>query len=94
MGDDLPALVRLVRAWATGTYTEIPWRSMALVLGALVYFVNPMDAIPDPFPGVGFIDDVSVIAFVVGAVRSDVLRFVRWEKERRSRRTPVRRAVS
>jgi uncharacterized membrane protein YkvA (DUF1232 family) len=85
--DDLWALVRLVRAWASGTYRDVPWRSIALVVGALVYFVNPLDAVPDPLPSVGLVDDVSVIAFVVGVVRSDIRRFIKWEEgRRRSRR--------
>jgi hypothetical protein len=54
-GDDLSAFVRLVRAWASGTYRDVPWRSMALVVGALVYFLNPLDAVPDPLPSVGLV---------------------------------------
>jgi uncharacterized membrane protein YkvA (DUF1232 family) len=94
-GDDLSAFVRLVRAWASGTYRDVPWRSMALVVGALVYFLNPLDAVPDPLPSVGLVDDISVIAFVVGVVRSDIRRFVQWEKRRRgAQRRPSRRQAS
>lgn len=36
----------------------------ALIIGALLYFINPFDIMPDITPFVGFIDDMSVIALV------------------------------
>lgn len=36
----------------------------ALVIGALIYFINPFDIMPDITPFVGFLDDMSVIALV------------------------------
>ncbi len=36
----------------------------ALVIGALLYFINPIDAIPDLTPYLGFIDDIGVIGLV------------------------------
>ena len=36
-----------------------------LAFGALLYFISPIDAIPDMTPFVGFIDDIGVIALVV-----------------------------
>jgi uncharacterized membrane protein YkvA (DUF1232 family) len=81
-GRDVRALSRMVQAWASGSYRDIPWRSIALVLGALVYFLNPLDAIPDPLPGTGYLDDATVIAFVAGVVRADIKRFLRWERSK------------
>ena len=53
--DDLMALARLVAAWARGEYTAVPWRSILMAVGALVYFLDPFDAIPDAIPGFGYI---------------------------------------
>ncbi len=36
----------------------------ALIIGTLLYFINPFDILPDITPFVGFIDDMSVIALV------------------------------
>jgi uncharacterized membrane protein YkvA (DUF1232 family) len=36
----------------------------ALIIGALVYFINPFDLVPDIIPFVGFVDDMTVIALV------------------------------
>ncbi len=53
----LTALIRLVKAWISGDYREIPWRSIALSVAAIIYFVNPIDMIPDIIPILGFFDD-------------------------------------
>ena len=33
----------------------------AALIGALAYFVLPLDAVPDVLPGVGFTDDAAVL---------------------------------
>jgi uncharacterized membrane protein YkvA (DUF1232 family) len=47
--------------------------------GAAVYFVVPVDLLPDALPGVGFVDDVLVIRAVVESVRDELERFRAWE---------------
>lgn len=37
----------------------------ALVLAALMYLINPLDTIPDALPGIGFIDDLAVMAIAL-----------------------------
>src|SRR5688500_906214 len=44
---DIQLLVRLVRAWARGEYRDVSRTTMALVIGALAYFLTPLDAIFD-----------------------------------------------
>jgi len=45
---------------------EVHWGKKALALGALLYFIIPFDSIPDFAPFVGYLDDIGVIALVVG----------------------------
>ena len=45
------------------------WVKTVLV-GALVYFISPVDAIPDVIVGLGYIDDAGVVAAAVAAVGS------------------------
>ena len=77
--DDLPVLLRLARAWARGDYRRIPWKSLVLVVAGLLYFLAPIDAIPDFIPVLGYLDDAAVIAYVLRAVQSDVRAFEEWE---------------
>jgi uncharacterized membrane protein YkvA (DUF1232 family) len=81
---DLHALARLVSAWARREYTIVPWRAIAMSTAALLYFVNPFDAIPDAILGFGYLDDASVLAFVAGAIKRDLERFAEWEALRQS----------
>ena len=39
-------------------------RDKAIIIGALLYFINPFDLIPDITPLLGFIDDMGVIGLV------------------------------
>lgn len=82
---DLLALVRLVRAWADGDYRQVSRKTLLSVVGAVLYFVFPLDAIPDFIPVVGYADDVAVVAAVVRSIRDDLDRFRQWEAEQRDR---------
>jgi len=77
--DDLMSFIRLLRAWAKGSYRQAPWKSVALIIGAILYFVSPLDAIPDVIPVLGFADDAFIIAFVMRHVRRDIAAFRDWE---------------
>jgi uncharacterized membrane protein YkvA (DUF1232 family) len=77
--DELMTFLRLIKAWASGEYRQAPWKSIALVIGAILYFVSPIDAIPDFIPILGFADDAFIIAFVMRAIRKDVRAFREWE---------------
>lgn len=75
----LTALIRLLRAYISGEYRDIPWGSIVLVIVGIIYFVSPIDLIPDAIPVIGLIDDAAVIAFVVAQIRADLDDFLVWE---------------
>ncbi|MEO0558076.1 MAG: YkvA family protein [Bacteroidota bacterium] len=76
---DLPLLIRFVRAYVKGDYRRIPWKALVMAAGALVYFVMPVDLIPDFLVGTGFLDDAAVIAYVIKSLRDDLKQFEAWE---------------
>ncbi len=76
----LTALFRLLSAWAKGEYTEVSLKTILWVIAAIIYFVNPFDAIPDFIPGVGYVDDAVVIVFVINTIRRDLDKFLEWER--------------
>lgn len=78
---DLATLVRLVRAWFSKEYREVPWQTIAIALGAIIYFVNPFDAIPDFIPGVGYLDDALVIGVTVKSIKTALDAFRAWEND-------------
>lgn len=77
----LTSLFRLLWAYIRKDYRDIPWGSIVLVVVAIIYFVSPLDLIPDTLPGIGHIDDAALIAFVVAQIRADLDNFLAWEIE-------------
>src|ERR1700733_14850010 len=49
---------------------QTPLRVKAVLLGAIAYFVLPMDAIPDYIPVIGYTDDAAVLAAAIKLVTS------------------------
>jgi uncharacterized membrane protein YkvA (DUF1232 family) len=39
----------------------VPWQRKVIVVAALLYFILPLDAIPDLVPVIGYLDDFGVI---------------------------------
>lgn len=75
----LQAMIRLIRAYANGDYRDISWQSLVIVVLAVVYFVSPLDAIPDWFLGVGYLDDALVVSWAVKQVKDELDAFMAWE---------------
>ncbi len=78
--DELSVFFRLLKRWVNGDYKEVPWRTIVLIIAGIIYFVNPIDAIFDVIPFVGYIDDVTVVGIVLNSVRKDIEKFLEWEK--------------
>lgn len=78
----ISTMIRMVRAYIEGRYPRIPWRALAAIIGGLVYFVTPLDAIPDFLAMFGLADDVAVLLFVAGQIREEMDRFLLWEASR------------
>src|SRR5690349_15622288 len=36
-------LLRMVKAYASGEYKELPWKSLVSIVAVLIYFVSPID---------------------------------------------------
>lgn len=82
--DSLLASFRLLRAYATGRYRDIPWASLVSIIAAVVYFVMPLDLIPDFILGLGLIDDVALLGWILSSLKSDIDHFTEWEKDNAS----------
>lgn len=78
----LMAFFRLIRAVVRREYTEMPWQRLVLIVAGVLYFLTPIDFIPDFILGVGYLDDVAVIAWVIKTVQSDLDAFLMWESAR------------
>ena len=77
---DIPTLCDIVRDYVKGNYKEVPVGSIIAALAALIYFVSPIDAIPDFIPVVGYLDDVTVIAVALQFIQSDLEEYRKWKE--------------
>jgi uncharacterized membrane protein YkvA (DUF1232 family) len=59
----LPNMIRLLGRLLKDT--RVPTAEKALFLGAIIYFISPIDLIPDVFPFIGQVDDVYLIALTL-----------------------------
>jgi uncharacterized membrane protein YkvA (DUF1232 family) len=75
---DVPILISLVKAFIDKRYTAIPLGSIIAIVGALIYFLSPIDIIPDIIPGLGIVDDAAVIAMALKLVHDDVAEYKAW----------------
>lgn len=81
---NLKTVFRLLQAYFSKQYTTIPWGSIVLVVGSVIYFVSPIDLMPDWFPLSGFIDDAAVLMFVIRQINADLKQFLQWETEKKT----------
>ncbi|PJX26912.1 hypothetical protein CAP48_03895 [Advenella sp. S44] len=57
-----------------------------VIYGALAYLVLPLDALPDFIPGIGYTDDLSVIAAALAAVAYYITPEVKQQAEQATNR--------
>lgn len=65
----IPFASELVAVWFCAIDPRTPTRVKAILMGAIAYFVLPIDLVPDFMVGLGFTDDLAVLAAAVRAVR-------------------------
>lgn len=75
-------LGRMVQAYAKGDYKALPWKSLLLTVAVLLYFVSPIDLIPDFLPLLGFTDDIALVLWLFKTLSGDIAKFEDWENSR------------
>lgn len=59
---------RALVLWYAARDPDTPVRAKAVIIGALAYLVEPIDAIPDLTPLLGYTDDMTVLGLALVAV--------------------------
>ena len=84
--DEITTFGALLKAWRAGEYTGIERSSMILIAAALLYFVVPVDVIPDVIVGLGFVDDAAIVGYVFTRLREEIEAFRAWQALRQPSR--------
>lgn len=66
---DVIALYRYMRDSFVG------WQRKAIVIAALIYFISPIDTIPDLTPFFGYLDDLGVITALLKFLGSELVPY-------------------
>jgi uncharacterized membrane protein YkvA (DUF1232 family) len=68
----LPFAEDLLAAYYCAFDQQTPLHVKAVLLGAIAYFILPMDFIPDYIPVIGYTDDAAVLAGAIKLVTSHI----------------------
>ncbi len=77
--DNLQSLIAMFRSWVKGDYKEIPTKTILSIIAAIIYFVSPVDFIPDFIAGLGFADDAAIIGFTIKQITEELEKFKVWQ---------------
>ncbi|MGI5824083.1 MAG: YkvA family protein [Bacillota bacterium] len=77
----VPTMVSLIRSYIKKEYTDIPIGTVIAIISALIYFLYPIDLIPDAILGAGYTDDAVVIIACLKLVKSDVDEYAEWREK-------------
>ena len=81
----IPLVILLIKSYTKKEYTEIPYRSIIVIIIALIYLLSPIDIIPDVIPFAGYIDDVAVLGLALKFVGEDLEKYREWREKRKTR---------
>jgi uncharacterized membrane protein YkvA (DUF1232 family) len=77
--DNLQRLFRMVKAAVGGEYHGIPNKTIIGAVAVLLYFLSPIDFVPDFIPVVGLLDDMSLVAWFLTSIKAELDNFEAWE---------------
>ena len=80
--ETLQTMFRLIKASMSGEYTGVPGTTVAAAVAVLIYFISPIDLIPDFIPVLGLLDDVALVAWFSTTLKGEMDKFHEWELTR------------
>ncbi|MWV15740.1 DUF1232 domain-containing protein [Pseudomonas sp. L-22-4S-12] len=77
---DLQLLLGLCTAWWRGEYRVISTRALVSIVAGLLYFLTPLDALPDWLLGIGLLDDLAVLAWLLRTWQGELDAYRAWRE--------------
>jgi len=78
--DRIKVMLRMMRAYVKGHYRDIKASNLLLIVAAIIYFVMPLDLMPDFIPVTGLLDDFSIIIWVYNTIQEEIDQYILWEE--------------
>ena len=77
--DDLMLLSALVKDYWKGRYRKIPYKAVAAIAFTILYVLNVVDLVPDFIPGLGLLDDATIVGLCLKLVSYDMEQYKLWK---------------
>ena len=77
--DEVALVFSMLKDFTTGKYKKCPWRTIAVLVGALGYVLTPLDLIPDFIPVVGWSDDCLALGGALAFAKMDLEEYKAWK---------------
>jgi len=77
---DLHTIINMFKSFISGEYRSFSKRTIITIIAALLYFVNPLDVVPDFIIYAGYIDDALVFSFLIRSIKNEIEDFKRWKE--------------
>lgn len=77
--EPISIFIRMVKAHFNGSH-KVSGGTLGLITLGLVYFISPVDIIPDFLGFFGYADDLSVILAIFARLKDEVEEFLHWER--------------
>ena len=82
--ENVRELYALFKDSVKGDYKLHP-ASIAMIGGGLLYFILPVDLIPDFIPIVGYLDDLAVLTTIMNSLKEEIKAYRHWKANNHSK---------
>lgn len=80
MVNQVKLLLEMVADYWNKEYRELPWYTIAMAVSTLVYFVSPIDLLPDFIPVLGYADDAMVVGLAIRIAQEDLRAYCKFKQ--------------
>ena len=76
---DVPVLFRMLRSFVSGSYKNVSKKALVKIAFAFCYVFIFTDFIPDFIPFIGWLDDITVFAWMINSLKNEAEAYRKWE---------------
>ncbi|MBY0120958.1 YkvA family protein [Bacillus sp. S/N-304-OC-R1] len=79
---NLQLLMDLMKSWSKGEYKDVSKKSIVFIIASILYFISPIDLVPDFLIGIGIVDDAAVLGYAIKQISGELEKYESWKEKR------------